>query len=79
MMEKRRYKNFLDFCEKYDVKDPKTKNGIEPVTPMGEVFKKFGLDENTQDFTGHAVALYTNDDYKKEKFAQTHKRILLYS
>jgi Rab GDP dissociation inhibitor len=79
MMEKRRYKNFLDFCEKYDVKDPKTKNGIELDTPMEDVFKKFGLDDNTQDFTGHAVALYTNDNYKKEKFAQTHKRILLYS
>ena len=30
---------------------------------MMEVYKKFKLDENTIDFVGHAVALYTNDDY----------------
>lgn len=30
---------------------------------MGAIFKKNNLAENTIDFLGHAVALYTNDDY----------------
>jgi len=28
---------------------------------MREIFAKFGLEENTIDFIGHAVALYPND------------------
>ena len=28
------------------------------------MYKKYGLDENTCDFVGHALALYTNDDHK---------------
>ena len=30
---------------------------------MTEVYKKFGLDSNTEDFTGHALALYRDDEY----------------
>lgn len=30
---------------------------------MKDVFKKFKLEENTIDFLGHSVALYTNDSY----------------
>ena len=30
---------------------------------MAEVYKKFGLDGNTEDFTGHALALYRDDEY----------------
>lgn len=28
-----------------------------------QVYDKFGLDENTADFTGHALALYRDDKY----------------
>lgn len=35
--------------------------GLDPKTPMKAVFEQFGLDQNTQDFTGHAVALYRDD------------------
>lgn len=31
--------------------------------PFKDVVKKFGLEDNTVDFVGHAVALYTNDDF----------------
>ena len=38
--------------------------GIEPdKTTMAEVYQKFGLDQNTADFTGHALALYRDDRY----------------
>ena len=36
--------------------------GVDPRMPMSEVFKKFDLDNNTQEFTGHAVALYRDDE-----------------
>jgi Rab GDP dissociation inhibitor len=28
-----------------------------------EIFKKYGISDSTKDFLGHAVALYTSDDY----------------
>ena len=79
LFEKRRYKSFVEFCNNYDTADKKAKQGIEPDTLMSDVFKKFSLDDNTQDFTGHAVCLYTDDKYKSEKFSPTLRRILLYS
>ena len=36
--------------------------GVDPKQPMRAVFDKHGLDQNTIDFTGHAVALYRNDE-----------------
>ena len=43
------------------------------------MYDKFGLDENTADFTGHALALWRNDNYKQEPYLETVRRIKLYS
>ncbi|PIO59044.1 GDP dissociation inhibitor [Teladorsagia circumcincta] len=45
----------------------------------GKVYEKFGLDDNTADFTGHALALYRDDDYKQQPFGPTVDKIRLYS
>ena len=59
LFEKRRFKNFLVFIQEFSEEDPKTWKDVDPkVTTMDEVYKKFGLDENTCDFVGHALALY---------------------
>lgn len=44
-----------------------------------QVYAKFGLDENTADFTGHALALYRNEGYKHEPYYDCVMRIKLYS
>lgn len=62
IFEKRRFKNFLCHVSNYDEKDPKTHQGISPDTSMREFYKKFGLDANTQEFTGHSLALYRTDE-----------------
>ena len=36
-----------------------------------DVIKKFGLEPNTTDFVGHAVALYTNDNFLDEPSLKT--------
>ena len=36
---------------------------IDPKMPMSEVMKKYGLDQNTADFIGHALCLYRDDEY----------------
>merc|ERR1712098_602686 len=64
LFEKRRFKNFLVFVQDFSEEDPKTWKEVDPkTTTMTDVYKKFGLDENTCDFVGHALALYRNDDY----------------
>ena len=80
LFEKRRFKNFLVFIQEFSEEDPKTWKDVDPkVTTMDEVFKKFGLDENTCDFVGHALALYRDDSYLSQPALDAIKRIRLYS
>ena len=46
---------------------------------MSEVYKKHGLDDNTCDFVGHALALYRDDTYKEQPCLEAMDRIKLYS
>jgi Rab GDP dissociation inhibitor len=40
--------------------------------------KKFGLETNTIDFIGHAVAMFTNDDFLENAAIDTINKIKLY-
>jgi len=60
--EKERFQNLLTWINEYDEKDPKTYKDISPNTLMIDAFKKFDLDQGTIDFTGHALALYSDDE-----------------
>ncbi len=54
--------------------NPATWKGHDPLkTPMSDIFKEFGLDSNTADFTGHALALYRDDEYLKLPYLETIK------
>merc|ERR1739848_113355 len=46
---------------------------------MQELYTKHGLDANTSDFTGHALALHRDDTYLAKPYKDTVKRIKLYS
>lgn len=46
---------------------------------MVVLYDKFGLDKNTQDFTGHALALHRDDEYLNRPAIDTIRRIKLYS
>jgi len=45
---------------------------------MSDLFKKFGLDDNTQPFLGHALALHIDDSYLNKTATDTVKKIELY-
>jgi len=80
MFEKRRFKNFLVFVQDYREEDPKTWKDVDPnTTTMAQVYEKFGLDKNTADFTGHALALHRDDEYLTKGCVDTIRRIKLYS
>ncbi|XP_019865874.1 rab GDP dissociation inhibitor alpha [Aethina tumida] len=80
MFEKRRFRNFLCYVQDFQDQDPKTWKDFDPHTAnMQGLYDKFGLDKNTQDFTGHALALYRDDDYLNKPAIDTINRIKLYS
>lgn len=80
MFEKRRFRNFLIYVQDFKEDDPKTWKDFDPTTANAQaLYDKFGLDKNTQDFTGHALALYRDDDYLNDKAVLMIKRIKLYS
>ncbi|XP_011297710.1 rab GDP dissociation inhibitor alpha [Fopius arisanus] len=80
LFEKRRFRNFLTWVQNMQEDDPKTWDGFDPFTnPMSALYSKFSLEANTQDFTGHALALHRNDDYISQPAINTVKRIKLYS
>lgn len=80
IFEKRRCQKFLVYVQGYKRDDPSTHNGYD-LTKMtsSELFSKFSLDENTQDFLGHASALYTNDEYLSKPALDLVERLQLYS
>jgi Rab GDP dissociation inhibitor len=80
LFEKRRFRSFLIYVEEYDPNDEKTWKGFNcKRQTMQELFDKFGLDANTADFSGHALALYLNDDYLSRPAEETVLRCKLYS
>ncbi|KAG5676653.1 hypothetical protein PVAND_006471 [Polypedilum vanderplanki] len=80
MFEKRRFRNFLIYVQDFKEDDPKTWKDFDPLKQnMRALYEKFGLDTNTQDFTGHALALHRDDDYLAEPAVNTIRRIKLYS
>jgi len=80
LFEKRRFKNFLVFVQDFDEKDPKTWKDVDPKSmTMEELYKKHGLDANTCDFVGHALALHRDDEYLKKPCLETIIKIKLYS
>lgn len=80
MFEKRRFRSFLIYIQDFREDDPKTWKEIDPHrSTMQEVYDKFGLDKDTADFTGHALALYRDDDYLQLPAGETIRRIKLYS
>merc|ERR1712168_1758293 len=80
MFEKRRFRKFLIFVNDFDESNPATFQGMDPKsTPMSAVYNKFGLDANTQDFVGHAMALYRTDEYLAQPCGPSIQKVKLYA
>lgn len=78
--EKRKFRNFLIFLSNYEKDKPSTYlkgKSLDQITTR-QLYEEFGLDTNTQAFTGHAMALHRDDDYLKEPASVTAEAIQLY-
>jgi len=80
MLEKPRFRSFLQFIQEYNVNDSKTWNDFDASQQtMKACYEKFNLEPSTADFTGHALALHHNDEYLDKPALDTLQRIKLYS
>ena len=79
LLEKNRFKNFVQFVVNWDEANPATLNGFDPNRhAMIRVYQKLGLAEATIDFIGHAVALHTSDAYLRQPCGLTSNKCKLY-
>lgn len=78
--EKRKFRNFLVFLSNYEKDKPATYLKGKTLDQMTtrQLYEEFGLDTNTQAFTGHAMALHCDDDYLDQPAAATAEAIQLY-
>lgn len=77
-LEKRRCQNFFIYVKNFDPKNPATWDNRNPKQPFVQFVKDFGLDANTVDFLGHAVALYTSDIFLQKPAFEVFEKIRLY-
>lgn len=81
LLEKRRCHSFMSFVTEFDIKKPETykKKETDPrnVT-FGQFIKYWDLEDNTIDFLGHAVALYTSDDFLNRPALEVLDKMQLY-
>lgn len=79
LFEKRRAKKFFEYMQNWREDDPSTHQGLDiNSVPMSAVYEKFGLEPGTQDFIGHAMALYLDDSYLTRTARESYDRIILY-
>ncbi|KAK1421489.1 hypothetical protein QVD17_23851 [Tagetes erecta] len=81
LFEKRRARKFFIYVQDYDDSDPKSHEGMDvaKVPAKDLISKKYGLDDHTVDFIGHALALYRDDSYLDQPAIDLIKRVKLYA
>jgi len=80
MFQKRYFRNFLTFVEQFDLEDKKTWDNFDPTKQTCRaLFEKYSCDENTMAFTGHAMALYTDDEFLGKPALEMIQRVKLYA
>ncbi|KAK9943161.1 hypothetical protein M0R45_008779 [Rubus argutus] len=80
LLEKRRARKFFIFVQDFEENDPKSHEGLDlhKVTAR-ELISKFGLEDDTIDFIGHALALHIDDSYLDEPAMEFVKKMKLYA
>jgi Rab GDP dissociation inhibitor len=77
--EKNRARKFFEFCQNYEMGNPKTWQGVDVTkAPMSELYTKFSLEPATQDFIGHSLALWRDEEYKSMPAHATMERMKMY-
>ncbi len=78
--EKRKFRNFLIYCEKYSEADSSTWMKKKPLTQWScaDLFAWYDLGSDTQSFIGHAMMLYADDSYLDRRASDAVDALKLY-
>ncbi|KAF9602431.1 hypothetical protein IFM89_027560 [Coptis chinensis] len=80
LFEKRRARKFFIYVQDYKESEPQTHEGMDRTrVTTRQLIAKYGLDDNTVDFIGHALALHRDDRYLDEPSLDTVMRMKLYA
>ncbi|KAJ8452945.1 hypothetical protein Cgig2_014708 [Carnegiea gigantea] len=80
LFEKRRARKFFIYVQGYEESDPKSHEGLDLNTITArDLISKYGLEDDTIDFIGRALALHLNDSYLDQPAMDSVKRIKLYA
>ncbi|KAK4792618.1 hypothetical protein SAY86_023053 [Trapa natans] len=80
LFEKRRARKFFIYVQDFEEDDPKSHEGLDLHTvTTREIISKYGLEDDTIDFIGHALALHVDDKYLDEPAMEFVKRMKLYA
>jgi len=78
--QKIKFRSFIMAVHAWEESDPKSHGKyMLPSHTMKEVYSSYGLDDNTCDFVGHALALHTDDSYKQRSCKETILKAQLYA
>eukprot|EP01086_Lenisia_limosa_P002699 TRINITY_DN1665_c0_g1_i1.p1 TRINITY_DN1665_c0_g1~~TRINITY_DN1665_c0_g1_i1.p1 ORF type:complete len:443 (+),score=152.16 TRINITY_DN1665_c0_g1_i1:49-1377(+) len=78
--EKRRCKKFFVYLQDYEKENPKTHGGRDLTKmTMRDLMADFGLGDDTQDFIGHAMALYQDESFYNLPAIEVCDRVTLYA
>lgn len=79
LFQKKKCRNFYMYLDRVNVDDPNTWDGKDLNNmKMRELYESFGLEANTIDFLGHAVALHIEDSYLEKPAMETVKKCVLF-
>lgn len=78
LLEKRRCQKFFKFVQDFNIKEKTTWKKCDPNEPFCKLIESYGLQTNTIDFIGHAVALYTSDEFLNRPSKEVLERVKLY-
>ncbi|KAJ2451767.1 Rab GDP dissociation inhibitor alpha, partial [Coemansia sp. RSA 2424] len=79
-LQKPRARTFFNFLQAWRDDDPKTHQDIDlDRNTMAQVYSHFSLNEDTQEFIGHAMALHLDDKYKARPARETCDRVIMYA
>ncbi|KAJ2752443.1 Rab GDP dissociation inhibitor alpha [Coemansia aciculifera] len=80
LLQKPRARTFFNFLKNWKEDDPKTHEGLDlNRDTMAKVYSSFSLNEDTQEFIGHAMALQLDDKYKTRPARETCDRVIMYA
>jgi len=79
LFEKRRCHKFYKFLNKFDEQKPETFPKRDPFkSTFAQFIEEFGLEDSTIDFLGHAVALYTTEEFMSAPAVEVIRKMQLY-